>query len=202
MRRKALPFEDTEGLRMILLDNRGEEVPHDWAIWDDSIVPKEHQILGMGPIEITVKNLNKLAKTLTEMFGFVEISRSEGEAIYQSIEGHAFGEILVKQLDGPSEKPGRGSIHHLAIRVKNGEELQYWANQVQERGFFSSKIIDRYFFKSLYFRESNGILFEIATDGPGFTVDESVESLGVKLDLPPFLEDKRATIEANLEPID
>ena len=71
-----------------------------------------------------------------------------------------------------------------------------------QRGFQSSGIIDRFYFKSLYFRESNGILFEIATDGPGFTVDGDVEHLGEKLDLPPFLEDQRAEIEANLAPIE
>ena len=90
-------------------------------------------------------------------------------AIYQSVAGQAFGEIVVKQQEGPSEKPGRGSIHHLAIRVKNEDELRYWEEVVKERGFQSSGIVDRFYFKSLYFRESNGILIEIATDGPGFT---------------------------------
>lgn len=108
----------------------------------------------------------------------------------------------MKYLDGPTEKPGRGSIHHLAIRVKNSEELAYWEEQVIQKGFHSSGIIDRFYFKSLYFRESNGILFEIATDGPGFTVDGDVEHLGGKLDLPPFLEDQRAEIEAKLAPIE
>lgn len=108
----------------------------------------------------------------------------------------------MKQLDGPSEKPGRGSIHHLAIRAKSDEELTYWADKVKERGYTSSGIIDRHYFKSIYFRESNGILFEIATDEPGFTVDSDVESLGEKLDLPPFLENRREEIEANLSPIE
>ena len=108
----------------------------------------------------------------------------------------------MKQLEGPSEKPGRGSIHHLAIRVKNEEELRYWDEVVKEHGFDSSGVIDRFYFQSLYFRDSNGILFEIATDGPGFTVDSAVESLGTKLDLPPFLESNRAEIEAKLQPID
>ena len=97
------------------------------------------------------------------MFGYVEVSRSEKEAIYQSVAGQSFGEIVVKQLEGPSEKPGRGSIHHLAIRVKNEEELRYWDKVVKERGFHSTGVVDRFYFQSLYFRESNGILFEIAT---------------------------------------
>ena len=200
--RKALPFEDPEGLRLILLDNNGEQIPEDWAHWEDSIVASEHRILGMGPIEITVKNLNKLASTLTEVFDYVEVERSDEWARYQAIKEQTFGEIVIKQLDGPKERAGRGSIHHLAIRAKNEDELKFWEEKVKERGYQSSGIVDRYYFKSIYFRESNGILIEIATDDPGFTVDSSVESLGEKLDLPPFLEEKRAEIEAKLEPLD
>ncbi|EJR57148.1 hypothetical protein IIM_00257 [Bacillus cereus VD107] len=199
--RPALKFEDSEGLRLVLLVSNGEKVKH-WETWEKSEVPAEHQIQGMGSVEMTVRRLDKMASTLTEMFGYTEVSRSGEEAIFQSIKGEAFGEIVVKYLDGPSEKPGRGSIHHLAIRVKNDTELAYWEEQVKQRGFHSSGIIDRFYFKSLYFRESNGILFEIATDGPGFTVDGDVEHLGEKLDLPPFLEDQRAEIEANLAPVE
>ncbi|MED0971613.1 ring-cleaving dioxygenase [Bacillus paramycoides] len=199
--RPALKFEDSEGLRLVLIVSNGEKVKH-WETWEKSEVPAEHQIQGMGSVEMTVRRLDKMASTLTEMFGYTEVSRSGEEAIFQSIKGEAFGEIVVKYLDGPSEKPGRGSIHHLAIRVKNDTELAYWEEQVKQRGFHSSGIIDRFYFKSLYFRESNGILFEIATDGPGFTVDGDVEHLGEKLDLPPFLEDQRAEIEANLAPVE
>lgn len=197
----ALHFEDHEGLRMVLLVANVAKVDH-WETWEKSDVPKEHQIQGMGSVEITVKRLEKLARTLTEMFGYTEISRGEEEAIFQSVPGEVFGEIVVKSLDGPSERPGRGSIHHLAIRVKNDEELRFWEERVKERGFHSSGIVDRYYFKSLYFRESNGILFEIATDEPGFTIDGDIETLGETLDLPPFLEDQRAEIEADLKPIE
>ncbi|WP_422658406.1 ring-cleaving dioxygenase [Paenibacillus sp. EC2-1] len=200
--REALPFEDPEGLRLILINNQGQNVPEYWAAWEDSIVEEEHRILGMGTIEITVRSMDTMAKTLKEMFGYIEVSRSEQEAIYQSVSGEVLGEILVKQKDGPRERPGKGSIHHLAIRVKNDEELTYWYEAIKARGLNSSGIIDRFYFKSLYFRESNGILFEIATDGPGFTADSSVESLGKELDLPPFLEDRRAEIEAALTPLD
>lgn len=198
----AFPFEDSEGLRLILLNNNGEDIPEFWSTWEGSSVEQTHRILGMGPTEITVRHLERTAKTLRDLFGYAEVARSEEEATYQSIAGQAFGEIVLKQLEGPSEKPGRGSIHHLAIRVKNEEELRYWDGVVKKRGFDSSGVIDRYYFQSLYFRDANGILFEIATDGPGFTKDSTVEALGTKLDLPPFLEVKRAEIEAKLQPID
>ena len=199
--RPAIKFEDPDGLRLVLLVSNGEKLDI-WETWEKSIVPEEHQILGMGPVEITVKRMNKLTNLLTDMFGYKEVNRTEEEALFQSIEGEPFGEILVKHQDGPSERPGRGSIHHLAIRVKTDEELKYWDEQVRKRGFVSSGIVDRHYFKSLYFRESNGILFEIATDDPGFLVDSDEETLGERLDLPPFLEEKRAEIEPKLTPID
>ncbi|GLV63607.1 glyoxalase [Bacillus mycoides] len=200
--RDALHFEDPDGLRLVLLNNNGEEVPEYWTAWDESSVEQKHRILGMGTVEMTVRSLNKLSKTLTGLFSYKEVSRSDDEGIYQSIAGQSFGEILVKQQEGESERPGKGSIHHLAIRVKNDEELSYWNEAVKNKGFQSTGIIDRFYFKSLYFRESNGILFEVATDGPGFTVDSAVADLGKELDLPPFLEERRKEIEEKLIPLD
>jgi glyoxalase family protein len=200
--REALHFEDSEGLRMVLLNNNGESIPDYWSVWKDSNIEELHRILGMGAVEMTVQSLDSLSKTLENIFGYVLISRTDKQAIYQSIKGQAFGEIVIVEQDGPKEKPGKGSIHHLAIRVKDGEELRAWEQRIKDFGFNVMKITDRYYFESLYFREENGILFELATDGPGFTVDSSIEDLGKKLDLPPFLESKRTEIEARLVPIE
>lgn len=133
--RDALHFEDPDGLRLVLLNNKDEEVPEYWTAWDESSVEQNHRILGMGTVEMTVRSLNKLSKTLTGLFSYKEVSRSDDEGIYQSIDGQSFGEILVKQQDGESERPGKGSIHHLAIRVKNDEELSYWNEAVKDKGF-------------------------------------------------------------------
>lgn len=200
--RAALHFEDQDGLRLVLLHVNGEEVPEYWTRWLDSSVPEEYQIMGMGTIEITVASSVSLAKTLENVFGYTLAREDEGGLLYQSVVGKVCGEILVVEQDGPKERPGKGSIHHLAIRVKDGQELRAWQNRIQEHGFNVTKITDRFYFESLYFREENGILFELATDGPGFTVDSSVEELGQALDLPPFLESDRAEIEANLTPIE
>ncbi|UHA75447.1 ring-cleaving dioxygenase [Paenibacillus sp. 481] len=200
--RDAIHFEDSEGLRLILINNNGEEIPAHWSAWGDSTVVQQHRILGLGTVEMTVRYLDRLANVLKDMFGYAEIARSEQEAIYQAVAGQAFGEIVIKQQEGPAEKYGRGSVHHLAIRVNNEDELRYWDENVKQRGFQSTGIVDRFYFKSLYFRESNGILFEIATDGPGFTADSTIEDLGKALDLPPFLEARRAEIEAKLKPLD
>ncbi|MNJ45605.1 putative ring-cleaving dioxygenase MhqA [compost metagenome] len=200
--RDALHFEDPEGLRLVLLNHNGADIPDNWSAWEGSDVELEHRILGMGTVEITVRDLERLAKVLRDLFGYTEVSRSMDEAVYQSITGEAFGEIVIKQQEGARERPGKGSIHHLAIRVKNEEELRYWDKVVKENGFHSTGVVDRFYFQSLYFRDLNGIIFEIATDGPGFTADSTVEELGQALDLPPFLEERREEIEAKLAPID
>lgn len=200
--RDALHFEDSEGLRLVLLNNSGDEVPAFWRSWDDSVVLEEHRILGIGAVEMTVQLLDSLANTLENLFGYVLASHMGNTAIYQSVKGQAFGEIVIVEQDGPKEKPGKGSVHHIAIRVKDGKELREWHQRIRDFGFEVMKITDRYYFESLYFREENGILFELATEGPGFTVDSTIESLGKELDLPPFLEVKRAEIEGKLEPIE
>lgn len=200
--REALHFEDTDGLRLVLLNNNKEKVPELWTKWDDSHILPEHRILGMGPVEMTVQSLESLSKTLQNIFGYKLVSSSNNEAILQSIEGQAFGEIVIVQKEGPKERPGRGSVHHLALRVKDGEQLRYWEQRIKDFGFEIMKFMDRYYFESLYFKEENGIVFELATDGPGFTADASIEDLGKKLDLPPFLEPKRAEIEAKLGPLE
>lgn len=198
--RKAVHFKDPDGLHLVLLAGNGEEAEQ-WQAWSGSTVPEPHQIRGMGTIEITVKRLDKLANLLTEVFGYKESFRSKDEAIFQADAHNSTGEILVKQVEGNREKPGRGSVHHLAIRAKNEEEMTFWEDKVKKIGFRSTNIIDRYYFKSMYFRESNGILIEIATDGPGFTIDKDEKELGRTLSLPPFLEDRRTEIESKLQPI-
>lgn len=200
--RDALHFEDSDGLKLVLLNNDGNLVPEFWTEWNDSHVLKEHRILGIGPVEMTVQSLDSLSNTLQNIFGYTLVSQSKNEAILHSIEGQAFGEIVINQKDGPKERPGRGSVHHLAIRVKDGEHLRFFEKRIKEFGFEIMKFTDRYYFESLYFKEENGIVFELATDGPGFTIDASIDELGKKLDLPPFLEPKRKEIEAKLGPIE
>lgn len=200
--RSALHFEDSDGLRFVLQNLNGTEVPDHWQRWSNSHIPSEHQILGMGTVEMTVANANDLMDTIESVFGYTRVAELKEGLLYQSVKESSFGEILVVQQDGPKEKPGKGSVHHLAIRVKNGVELRKWKDRIEKAGFKVMKITDRFYFESLYFREKNGILFELATDGPGFTVDSSIEDLGTVLDLPPFLEAERKEIEAHLEPID
>lgn len=199
--RKALHFEDPDGLKLVLVaaNGDGEEF---WQQWDESDVPMEHQVLGMGPIEITVRRLEKFRRTLTELLGYVEKSQTGADLIFQAVEGNVTGEIVAIEQDGKREKPGKGSVHHLAIRVKDVATLEALDKKIKQWGFKTTGVVDRYYFSSLYFRESNGIMFEIATDGPGFTIDGNEATLGEQLDLPPFLEDRRTEIEEKLQPIE
>jgi glyoxalase family protein len=106
------------------------------------------------------------------------------------------------QPQAPAARQGAGGVHHVAFRTPNEEEYHAWADRLSSAGIPHSGAIDRYWFRSLYFREPNGILFEIATDGPGFAVDEDPNTLGEKVVLPPFLEQHRDRIVGNLKPID
>lgn len=198
----ALLFEDHEGLRMVLLNHNGQAIPAEWQAWDGSDIASGHRILGMGTVEMTVRYLQRTVNLLQELFDYSVVTEDDIEVRLQSIAGETLGEIIVKELEGPSEKPGRGSIHHLALRVATVQELQQWDAVIKAHGLDSTGVVDRYYFQSLYFRDRNGILFEMATDGPGFTVDSAIEDLGRELDLPPFLEAQRTEIEAILEPLD
>jgi glyoxalase family protein len=116
-------------------------------------------------------------------------------------EGPAAELHVAVQPDLPIARQGAGGVHHVAFRTPDVKTINAWANRLTEMRVPNSGEVERYYFRSLYFREPGGNLFEIATDGPGFAVDEPLESLGERLALPPFLEPKRAAIEANLKPL-
>jgi glyoxalase family protein len=137
-----------------------------------------------------------------------EIPASDGSSgkspveVYSMGAGGAAAELhvaLEPHLSAPRQ--GAGGVHHVAFRVPTFEEHEKWIERLQQFGMPSSGLVDRFYFRSLYFREPNGILFELATDGPGFAADEPMEELGEHLSLPPFLEGRRKTIEAGLKPL-
>ena len=199
--REALLFEDYEGLRMALINHNGGHVPAEWEAWDDSTVPTEHRILGMATIEITVREPEKTISLLQAVFNYNIVDENANWTRIQTETGGIFSEILVVQQDGPIERPGRGSVHHLAVRARDIRQLKQWDEAIRAKGILTSGEVDRHYFQSVYFRDGNGILFEIATDEPGFVKDGDIENLGVKLDLPPKLEAKREEIVAKLAPL-
>lgn len=200
--RAALQFEDHEGLQFILLNHKNDEIPSTWQAWDGSDVPVEHRILGMGPIEITVRYPEKTIELLKEVFGYEVIERKESYIKIQTAIGKEFSEIVIIQKDGQVERAGRGSIHHLAFRAKDEKQLLLWNEKLESLGYITSGKVDRHYFQSVYVRDQNNILFEIATDEPGFTITGLENNLGQSLHLPPKLASKREEIEALLKPIE
>ncbi len=207
--RHVLDFEDPEGQRLFLVEDGG--AGPDPVFWEDGPVPEEHQIRGLGPVLLSVPDATDTDLLLTRAMGMErtrEYSLSEGGPaqvhVYEmGVGGGAHAELHVAvQPELPVARQGAGGVHHVAFRVPDDGTHRRWEEHLRSVGVPNTGQIDRHYFRSLYFREPNGILFEIATDGPGFAVDEVPESLGESLSLPPFLEDRRAAIEANLKPLD
>jgi glyoxalase family protein len=201
--RLTLPFEDSEGQRLVLVDDRGAGSA---SPWEKSTVPAEHQIRGLGPIVLTVHELSRTAFVLTEVMNMRRVRDYAAHGaeihVFEMGEGGPAAELhVIEAKDLPEARQGAGGVHHVAFRTPDEEQYHAWAQRLNELGVRNSGEIDRFYFRSLYFREPNGILFEIATDGPGFATDEPMATLGEKLSLPPFLEPRRARIEAGLKPL-
>lgn len=204
--RPTLRFEDPEGQRLALVVDGGAGPAHPWQ---RSPVPAEHQSRGLGPITISVPRLDHTAQLLTGLLGMRESrsyelpdDASAAVHVFSMGEGGAAAELHVAiQPSLAVAGQGAGGVHHVAFRAADGAELRAWAETLTRAGWPSSGEVERYYFRSLYFREPGGTLFEIATDGPGFAVDEPMATLGEHLALPPFLEPRRAAIEAGLKPL-
>ena len=207
--RPTLDFEDFEGQRLSLVaDPTGIAHP-----WKKSPVPVEHQIRGLGPIMMSVPDLRATDQVLTNVMNMRRVREyvfaSDGVVgaqrdvhVYQMGADGAQAELHVLVEPGAQRaSSGAGGVHHVAFRTPTFEEYEAWAARLTKLGMPSSGPVDRYYFRSLYFREPNGILFEIATDGPGFASDEPMDSLGERLALPPFLEPRRNAIERGLKPL-
>jgi len=208
--RPTLDFEDGEGQRLSLTVDDKATVAHPWA---KSPVPTEHQIVGLGPITISVPELTRTDAVLTRVMNMrrareYPFAASDGSGgavtvhVYEMGDGGPSAELHVAvEPDLPVAHTGAGGVHHVAFRVPTFAEYDQWNDRLRELGVRASGPVDRFYFRSLYFREPNGILFELATDGPGFDADEPQDAMGEKLALPPFLEGRRAQIEAGLKPL-
>jgi glyoxalase family protein len=212
--RSTLDFEDPEGQRLSLVV---DATPGEVHPWTRSPVPAEHQIRGLGPIHLSVPQLAPTEGVLTRVMNMKRLREyrwpggSERTVVVFGIGGNAAAgegptgaqaELHVAVEPGLTPAtPGAGGVHHVAFRTPTVEQYEAWGRRLRELGIRSSGPVDRFYFRSLYFREPNGVLFEIATDGPGFATDEPMESLGERLALPPFLESRRGAIERGLKPL-
>ena len=204
--RLALDIEDPEGQRLTLVDDGGVGEAHPW---ERSPVPAAHQVRGLGPIVLSVPNLKPTDSILQQGLNMRPVREyphpdnpQHTVHVYEMGAGGASAELHVAVQPGlAAARPGAGGVHHVAFRTPD-DQYDAWAERLNTLGIPNSGKVDRYWFRSLYFREPNGILFEIASDGPGFGVDEDLATLGEKVVLAPFLEPQRAAIVANLKPID
>jgi glyoxalase family protein len=200
-----LAFRDPEGQRLELADAAGKL---EMAPWRGSPVPVERAIHGFYAVRLTERGLESSARFLTETLGFrtagtYQTSQQTPVTIFEVGPGGPGTEVHV-EVD-PTQPfrrfVGVGGVHHVAFRTPNEEEHRQWREHIARVNPTITPVIDRFYFRSIYFREPGGVLFEIATDGPGFAVDEDVATLGERLSLPPFLEQRRQEIEAQLHPI-
>ena len=193
----VLSFRDPDGLRLALIGLAGIETE---AAWDSAGVPAEHAIRGFHSVSLMLDRTERTGAILTDVFGFREVAK-EGSVRRYAVEGTALGGIVDLRAVGGvlPARLGRGSVHHLAFRAADDTtEMEMVRKLADNHGLRTTEQKNRDYFRSVYFREPGHVLFEIATDIPGFGVDEPADSLGGALKLPAFLEARREAIEAAL----
>ena len=203
--RHVLDFDDYEATQLSIIDDGAFGGAHPWT---NSSVPAEHQIRGLGYITIVVPDREPTHQFLTLALGLTHHHTYPlGEApeftvhVYNIGDGGPNAEVHVIVRDDLSRaRYGAGGVHHVALLVPDGQRLEDWVAKLSLLGFHNSGIVDRHYFKSIYVREPNHVLFELATVGPGFDVDGPIDDK--KLSLPPFLEPRRTEITQMLKPLD
>jgi glyoxalase family protein len=193
----VLSFKDPDGMRLALVAVPGIESDPAWSAGE---VPTEHAIRGLHSVTLLLRDAAPTGAILTEVFGFSEVGR-EGSTVRFKADGTEIGAIVDIRVgrDFLRGRQGHGSVHHIAFRAADDEaEFAITKNLAQNHGIRTTDQKDRNYFRSLYFHEPGGVLFEIATDIPGFAVDEPVAFLGKSLKLPPQYEPRRKDIEAAL----
>jgi glyoxalase family protein len=192
----TLPLQDPHGLQIALVGTSDER---QFVAWENSPVPAEYQLRGMHSVRLWERQLAPTDTVLTELMGFGVLGAEDGWQRYGADGGGSGKFIEIKEL--PDERRGQwgtGSVHHVAWRVKDSDEQMALREVIARAGLRPTPQIDRFWFKSVYYREPGGVLFELATDGPGFDRDEDMDHLGEQLILPPWLETQRMEIEAAL----
>ncbi|HZH98828.1 MAG TPA: ring-cleaving dioxygenase, partial [Fimbriimonadaceae bacterium] len=192
--RASLAFSDFEGQQLELVE--AGRHPGGGTPWTKD-VPEEYAIRGILGVTLHSARPESTARVLQEILGYTRTSYLD----FTTEDESAFARIRLNSDSALMGRLGAGGVHHVAFRVADDDELLRLQEKAERMGIATSGYVDRFYFHSLYFREPGGILFELATDGPGFASDESMESLGEKLALPPFLEPHRERIEAGLKPI-
>lgn len=201
--KKTLSFVDFDDQQYMLISDEHNEGIASGTPWQNGPVPLEFAITGLGPIHIRIAEFDRLKDVLEKAMLMREIDKVGSLHLFEMGEGGNGAQVIVEHnLLLPSGRQGFGTVHHVAFRVEDTAALNEWIDRMQNLQFNTSGYVDRFFFESLYARVARGVLFEWATDGPGFMGDEPYETVGEKLSLPPFLEPQRQQIEQMVRPID
>ena len=193
---RAIKLTDPHGQHLALV-----EAPErrDFAAWDKSSVPADKQILGLHAVRVWERDMDATTSFLSQILGFQNLGEEDGWHRFGVGSGGSGEHIEIREM--PNERRGAwgiGTMHHVAWRVADESVELKLRERIAKANRRPTEVIDRFWFKSVYFLEPGGVLFELATEGPGFTADEPLEHLGETLVLPPWLEPHRAQIEAAL----
>ncbi|QBP42538.1 ring-cleaving dioxygenase [Paenisporosarcina antarctica] len=201
--KKTLSFVDFDDQPYQMISDEFNKGVASGTPWQKGPIPLEFAITGLGPIFIRIADVNYFKQMLEKVMLFKEVATEGSYHLFEVGEGGNGAQIIVEHNEAMSNgQQGFGTVHHVAFRVEDRAVLDEWTNRLETFGFQTSGYVNRHFFESLYTRVTPQILFEFATDGPGFMGDEPYETMGEKLSLPPFLEPKREQIEKLVRPID
>lgn len=201
--KKTLSFVDFDDQNYQLISDQNNRGIASGIPWQKGPIPLEHAITGLGPVFVRISEFGFLKERLEQVMLFRETADEGAFHLFEMGDGGNGASLIVEHnTELPQARQGFGCVHHAAFRVEDRDELDLWIERLEHVGLPSSGFVDRFFFQSLYTRIAPQILFEFATDGPGFMGDEPYATLGEKLSLPPFLEPKRAAIEKMVRPID
>lgn len=202
--KKALLFEDFDQQKYALFSDQNDQGVASGNPWLKGPVPNEYAITGLGPIEMTVSDFKRMDMVLTRIMTFKKVKEDGDLTLYETGEGGNGASVIIKHDDSSLEAhQGYGAVHHVAFRVDDLEDINAWSKHLMTFRAPQSGLVDRFYFNSLYTRLYPNILFEFATEGPGFIDDqESYETLGETLALPPKFRDKRDKIESYVRHID
>ncbi|MRG86110.1 ring-cleaving dioxygenase [Salinibacillus xinjiangensis] len=200
---KTLFFVDFDDQQYQLISDEHNEGIESGTPWQNGPIPLEYAITGLGPIFVRIENFEYFKEMMEKVLQFKEIDKEGSFHLFEVGEGGNGAQVVVEHnVVLPQARQGFGTVHHSAFRVEDRSVLEEWIKRMSSFGFRTSGYVNRHFFESLYANVAPGILFEFATDGPGFMGDEPYETLGEKLSLPPFLEPQREEIEKMVRPID
>jgi glyoxalase family protein len=201
--KRTLSFVDFDDQQYQLISDEHNQGVESGTPWQKGPIPLEFAITGLGPVFVRIANFDYFKEMLEKVLLFKETGQEGSFHLFEVGEGGNGASVIVEfNAILPQARQGYGTVHHTAFRVENRSVLDEWTERLSQFGFATSGYVNRHFFESLYARVAPQILFEFATDGPGFMGDESYETLGEKLSLPPFLEPKREQIEKLVRPID